>query len=70
MAEVSADKLVSRLASGKPVPAVVLIGSDAYLSDAIGYKYFFVWVMASTLLSFIVTWLVPFRSLSSPVGSV
>ncbi len=33
MAEVSAEKLVARLASGKPVPAIVLIGSDAYLSD-------------------------------------
>jgi DNA polymerase-3 subunit delta len=33
MAEVSAEKLVSRLASGKPIPAIVLIGSDAYLSD-------------------------------------
>ena len=33
MAEVSAERLVARLASGKPVPAIVLIGSDAYLSD-------------------------------------
>jgi len=33
MAEVSAEKLVARLAGGKPVPAIVLIGSDAYLSD-------------------------------------
>jgi hypothetical protein len=33
MAEVSAEKLVARLASGKPVPAIVLIGTDAYLSD-------------------------------------
>jgi DNA polymerase-3 subunit delta len=33
MAEVSAEKLVARLASGKPVPAIVLIGSDAYLRD-------------------------------------
>jgi PAT family beta-lactamase induction signal transducer AmpG len=32
------------------------------LSDAIGYKYFFLWVMASTLLSFIATWLVPFKT--------
>jgi len=32
------------------------------LSDAIGYKYFFVWVMGSTLASFIVTWLVPFKN--------
>jgi DNA polymerase-3 subunit delta len=33
MAEVSAEKLVARLTSGKAVPAIVLIGSDAYLSD-------------------------------------
>ena len=33
MAEVSAEKLVARLASGKPIPAIVLIGTDAYLSD-------------------------------------
>jgi len=33
-----------------------------YLSDAIGYKNFFLWVMASTLISFIVTWLVPFKN--------
>jgi DNA polymerase-3 subunit delta len=33
MAEVSAEKLVSQLTSGKPIPAIVLIGSDAYLSD-------------------------------------
>jgi PAT family beta-lactamase induction signal transducer AmpG len=35
---------------------------SGYLSDAIGYKYFFVWVMGSTLASFIVTWLVPFKN--------
>ena len=33
MAEVSAEKLVARLTSGKPVPAIVLIGSDTYLGD-------------------------------------
>src|ERR1700756_3135938 len=33
MAEVSAERLVARLAAGNPVPAIVLIGSDAYLSD-------------------------------------
>ena len=33
MAEVSAEKLVARLAGGKPIPAIVLIGTDAYLSD-------------------------------------
>src|ERR1700751_197983 len=31
MAEVSAEKFVARLASGKPVPAIVLIGSDVSL---------------------------------------
>jgi PAT family beta-lactamase induction signal transducer AmpG len=35
---------------------------SGYLSDAIGYKNFFVWVMASTALSFTATWLVPFKS--------
>jgi PAT family beta-lactamase induction signal transducer AmpG len=35
---------------------------SGYLSDAIGYKYFFGWVMVSTLGSFIVTWLVPFKN--------
>ncbi len=33
MAEVSPEKLIARLASGKPVPAVVLIGTDIYLRD-------------------------------------
>jgi PAT family beta-lactamase induction signal transducer AmpG len=35
---------------------------SGYLSDAIGYKYFFVWVMVSTAASFIVTSLVPFKN--------
>jgi PAT family beta-lactamase induction signal transducer AmpG len=35
---------------------------SGYLSDAIGYKYFFGWVMVSTLGSFVVTWLVPFKN--------
>ncbi len=33
-----------------------------FLSDAIGYKNFFIWVMGSTVVSFVVTWLVPFKS--------
>jgi len=33
MAEVSPEKLIARLASGKPVPAVVLLGTDPYLRD-------------------------------------
>jgi DNA polymerase-3 subunit delta len=33
MADVSPEKLIARLASGKPVPAVVLLGTDHYLRD-------------------------------------
>jgi DNA polymerase-3 subunit delta len=33
MADVSPEKLIARLASGKPVPAVVLLGTDPYLRD-------------------------------------
>jgi PAT family beta-lactamase induction signal transducer AmpG len=35
---------------------------SGYLSDAVGYKYFFVWVMVSTVGSFIITSLVPFKN--------
>ena len=31
------------------------------LSDFLGYREFFVWVMAATIPSFLVSWLVPFR---------
>jgi len=41
---------------------------SGYLSDAIGYKNFFVWVMASTVISFIVTWLVPFKTEAEIAG--
>ncbi|MGA8145649.1 MAG: DNA polymerase III subunit delta [Candidatus Acidiferrales bacterium] len=33
MAEVSPEKLIARLASGKPIPAVALLGTDPYLRD-------------------------------------
>lgn len=33
MADVSPEKLIARLAGGKPVPAVVLLGTDPYLRD-------------------------------------
>jgi PAT family beta-lactamase induction signal transducer AmpG len=35
---------------------------SGYLSDAIGYKNFFIWVMISTVASFVVTVFVPFKS--------
>jgi DNA polymerase III subunit delta len=33
MAEISPEKLIERLAAGKPVPAIVLLGADPYLRD-------------------------------------
>jgi DNA polymerase-3 subunit delta len=34
MADISTEKLLARLAAGKPIPAVVLVGSDLYLRDS------------------------------------
>lgn len=34
---------------------------SGYISDHLGYKRFFVWVMIATIPSFIVAWLVPFK---------
>ena len=34
MAQVSAEKLVDRIARGKAIPAIALLGSDAYLRDS------------------------------------
>ena len=33
MSELSAQQLVERLARGKPVPAILLLGTDPYLRD-------------------------------------
>jgi DNA polymerase-3 subunit delta len=33
MPELTAEKLIQRLANGKPVPAIVLLGTDVYLRD-------------------------------------
>jgi MFS transporter, PAT family, beta-lactamase induction signal transducer AmpG len=35
---------------------------SGWLSDRVGYKYFFAWVMVSTVFSFIATTLVPFKN--------
>ena len=44
-------------------PGLILPGVwSGWLSDRLGYKYFFTWVMASTLFSFVATALVPFKS--------
>ena len=35
--------------------------ASGYLSDLLGYKNFFIWVMIATIPSFLVAWLVPFK---------
>jgi PAT family beta-lactamase induction signal transducer AmpG len=34
---------------------------SGWVSDFLGYRDFFLWVMIATIPSFLVTWLVPFR---------
>lgn len=42
---------------GLMIPAAM----SGFISDFLGYKHFFLWVMIATIPSFLVTWLVPFR---------
>ncbi len=46
------------LAFGFNLPAMF----SGYLSDFLGYKDFFIWVLIATIPSFLVSWLVPFRN--------
>ncbi len=34
---------------------------SGFISDFLGYRHFFIWVMFATIPAFLVTWLVPFR---------
>ncbi len=36
---------------------------SGFISDFLGYKHFFLWVMIATIPSFLVTWFVPFRKI-------
>ena len=48
-------------ASGIMNLSVMLTGAvSGYLSDALGYKYFFVFALCATIPAFLVTWFVPF----------
>jgi PAT family beta-lactamase induction signal transducer AmpG len=38
---------------------------SGYVSDFLGYRDFFIWVMVATIPSFLITWLVPFRETKS-----
>ncbi|MGE5497391.1 MAG: MFS transporter [Syntrophothermus sp.] len=46
---------------GLMIPSMV----SGFLSDYLGYKNFFIWVMIATIPSFLITWLVPFRETES-----
>jgi len=34
---------------------------SGFISDYLGYKNFFIWVMIATIPSFLVAWFVPFK---------
>jgi PAT family beta-lactamase induction signal transducer AmpG len=46
---------------GVLIPASI----SGFLSDALGYQKFFIWVMLATIPSFLISWLVPFRDTSA-----
>ncbi len=43
---------------------------SGFVSDFLGYEYFFIWVMIATIPSFLVSWLVPFRKIEEEKVSV
>lgn len=49
------------MALGFNVPSML----SGYVSDFLGYKDFFIWVIVATIPSFLATWLVPFREIES-----
>ncbi len=48
---------------GMMIPSML----SGFVSDWLGYRNFFLWVMVATIPSFLVAWLVPFRETGSPV---
>ena len=42
---------------------------SGFISDFLGYKHFFLWVMIATIPAFLVTWLVPFREVEDETAS-
>ena len=47
---------------GMNIPSML----SGFVSDWLGYRGFFIWVMIATLPSFLMTWFVPFREVESP----
>jgi len=46
------------MALGFMIPSMI----SGYLSDFLGYKVFFIWVLVATIPSFLITYLVPFNN--------
>ena len=54
------------MALGFTIPSMV----SGFLSDYLGYKDFFLWVIIATIPSFLATWFVPFRDVSIEIASI
>jgi len=50
---------------GMMIPSML----SGVVSDWLGYRHFFLWVMVATIPSFLATWLVPFRDTSKDEGA-
>jgi PAT family beta-lactamase induction signal transducer AmpG len=48
------------------IPAMI----SGVISDYLGYRDFFLWVMVATIPSFLISWLVPFRDTSADINTV
>lgn len=48
---------------GFMIPSMI----SGYISDFLGYQYFFLWVLVATIPSFLVAWFVPFNTISEDV---
>jgi PAT family beta-lactamase induction signal transducer AmpG len=50
---------------GMMIPSML----SGFISDWLGYREFFIWVVIATIPSFVVTWLVPFRDVAAEEGT-
>ncbi len=50
---------------GMMIPSML----SGFISDWLGYRDFFIWVMIATIPSFLVSWLVPFREVEQETPS-
>ena len=53
------------IALGFNLPSMI----SGYLSDFLGYRNFFIWVLLATIPSFLVTWFVPFREIKEDTST-